>query len=113
MRCNLNCICKKKQFAHIKKTGEAFARHLQATDLDCRHEDYWKENRCVDINIGFVIEDISLNQLSAEMERFFGKFGSIESTETNYTMNCAIYKSLPEILESDSIFLILFVEKHK
>ena len=113
MRCNLNCICKQEQFAYIKKTGEEFAQYLQAKNIDCGHENYWKENRCIDINIGFVIEDISLNQLKATMERFFGKFGSIESGETNYTMNCAIYKSLPEILESDLIFLTLFVEKQK
>lgn len=50
-------------------------------------------------------------QLRAGVERFFGSFGPIVATETGLMGECAIYRSLPEIVESNAIFLVVYAEK--
>ena len=112
MKIFLNIICHKSEKIFYKGKIKSLKNNYNGIDVVVSDmKKYWKEGECIQFNTTLHFEVYELKVVEDIIKYIGLEMTDLECNETNNSIEFSLYSTIPEIIESKTVFLTAYIPK--
>lgn len=107
MNSYINIICHKKNKEIVKEEMDCFFDIINGSILSNDEKEYWKDNNCIQLMVGFKCSKHTVIELKSIMLTCFSGIDAISTSSNKNNLEFAFYPTILDIIQNNKYFIVL------